>query len=384
MDTYASAEYRSELPVLSAVRMQTGLHSESPSVSPPVERCNRFEHSASIDLDSFGGDGDQNRFFFSSRSRFYPKEGERPSCPSSSESPSYISTVTSDDSSYEAYLLNNRTHGLTFYASDKFGSSLDSPFDLDFSRQDGSFSSSAYGVPSSHFLHPHRFSLDLQPPSSLSFVNPRGFGDNSLLCPTSSTPLPPRSVSFSYPLDGPCLGSDLPLYDDPYDPAMVPPCGLHSFRHAASASLHGSSAVQPVPSAPSIQSVPAAPFVPSVQVGLSSHDSDAVSRRSLDSNTADTSSSPLVSASRIHPSPQSSRAPYSQTTLTTQTAQALQTEEATEVATMNTKVMPPPEVLTRTRERKVPVKKAQPTRPAEPPGNPDDIDPVTTARRSET
>ena len=373
--------------------MQTGLHSESPSVSPPVERCNRFEHSASIDLDSFGGDGDQNRFFFSSRSRFYPKEGERPSCPSSSESPSYISTVTSDDSSYEAYLLNNRTHGLTFYASDKFGSSLDSPFDLDFSRQDGSFSSSAYGVPSSHFLHPHRFSLDLQPPSSLSFVNPRGFGDSSLLCPTSSIPLPPRSVSFSYPLDGPCLGSDLPLYDDPYDPAMVPPCGLHSFRHAASASLHGSSAVQPVPSAPSIQSVPSAPL------GLSSHDSDAVSRRSLDSNTADTSSSPLVSASRIHPSPQSSRAPYSQTTLTTQTAhtsqtlgtshtsqttQALQTEEATEVATMNTKVMPPPEVLTRTRERKVPVKKAQPTRPDEPPGNPDDIDPVTTARRSET
>ena len=32
----------------------------------------------------------------------------------------------------------------------------------------------------------------------------------------------------------------------------------------------------------------------------------------------------------------------------------------------------------------VPVKKAQPTRPDEPPGNPDDIDPVTTARRSET
>ena len=405
MEPYTCAEYISELPILSAVSMLTGLYSESPSVSPPVERVNYFESSASMDLHSFGSDADQNRIF-SSQKCFYPKEGENLCYHLCSDSSSYISTVTSDDSSYETYLLNNRNHGSPVYTHDKYCSSLD----VNFSRQDSSFSSSAYGVPSSTFLHPRHFSLDVQPLSSLSFVNSRGLGNNSLF---SSIPQHPRSVSFSYPLqlDGPLLASDFSLYDDPYDPIGVPPCSLHSTSpysslrqpsHSSVASLYGSS---PVPSAHSTQFTRTPEALQTVQCAHStqftrtpealqtvqcaqstqftrtpealqtaqtrrqSYDSDTISQRSLDSNAFE-ASPPLVANAQPSLHEQDLKQPCG-------SRGAQETLGKTEdVAVMNTKVVPPPEVLSRARERKMPTKKPISARSNEPPGNPDEIDPV--------
>ena len=296
--------------------------------------------------------------------------------------------MTSDDSSYETYLLNNRNHGLPVYTHDKYCSSLD----VNFSRQDSSFSSSAYGVPSSTFLHPRHFSLDVQPLSSLSFVNSRGLGNNSLF---SSIPQHPRSVSFSYPLqlDGPLLASDFSLYDDPYDPIGIPPCSLHSTSpysslrqpsHSSVASLYGSS---PVPSAQSTQFTRTPEALQTVQCAHStqftrtpealqtaqtrrqSYDSDTISQRSLDSNASE-ASPPLVANAQPSLHEQDLKQPCG-------SRGAQETLGKTEdVAVMNTKVVPPPEVLSRTRERKMPTKKQISARSNEPPGNPDEIDPV--------
>ena len=318
----------------------------------------------------------------------------------------YISTVTSDDSSsYEASLLNSRNRINPLYslcnASDKYRYSLNASYDLDYSRrdsvfsnqdsafsnqdsafsnqdaafsnqdsafsnqdtvfshrdsafsnQDSAFSNHAYGYPSSLFRS-RRFSLD----DSCSAMDSRPLNGSSLL--SESSLLRPscqhRSISFPYASNAAessfLIPESLPR-DEGYCGDSY--CFISSRRNSIGAYEFDTLLSEPWVSRDHCDSLKQSFRFQDV------HPSPNPSRNRTQAQDSD--------ASSLHASDSSHSAEVS---------------SSEEVKTMNVKVAPPPGVVNKPRERKAPAKKPAPVNTNEPPGNPDDIDPVTEEERGD-
>lgn len=276
----------------------------------------------------------------------------------------YISTVTSDDSSsYEASLLNsrNRIHPLFSLcnASDKNRYPLNAPYDLDFTQdsafpsQDSAFSNNAYGYPSSSLFRSRRFSLD----DPCSAMDSRPLNGNTLLSESSllRSSWQHRSISFPYAssatessfLIPEALPRDEFYCGDSYCFASSRrgSIGAHEFSTLLSETWVARDRCDSLKQSSFRFQETRASVTPS-QSRTQARDSDASSQHASDSSHSE------------------------------------EVASSEEVKTMKAKVAPSV-VVNKSRERKAPIKKPAPVNTNEPPGNPDDIDPVAETTRGE-